>query len=1044
MSLPRFAVRRPVAVSMAFVLVVLLGIVSLLRMPVALLPDVAFPRLVVWTAVPETGPSQVEKFVTEPIEETLATVPGVRSIESISREGQSLVTLTFPWGTDMEFAQLHVRERLDQVAMGLQMAAERPTILRVDPGAEPILVASATPSPRGGATLADIQTLAATVFRRRLEQLDGVARAAVVGIDEREMLVEVDPARLESHGLSIDDVARALDQASASAPGGTIRRGRYRYAVRALGELAGRTEVAAVVVGHGTGGGTILVSNVATVRDTIAERESAAYFDGRPSVGLLLFKESGSNTVAAAERAVETLEDLETHHRGVELDVVTNQATFVTAAIQNVVAALVLGGLLAFLVLFPFLRDPRWPTSIAVAIPISVVGTFAFLDATGVSLNVMSLGGLALGVGLLVDNSIVVLENVFRHREQGLAAAAAAALGAEEVQGAITASTLTTVAVFGPIVYVEGLAGALFGELALAVAFSLFVSLAVALTLLPAMAARFGAADRVARLRGRLGGALEGFEHAFASFTASYERALGRALDHRREVLGATGAALLLAVLVATILPRDVLPEVDQRAFTARIELPPGTPLEETERTALAMDRWLRARDEVAAVLTRIGRASAVEVEEAQARGRNSAELDVRLRRHGGSTREVMEQVRAAFADLPPGALVLETGAATEIGKVLGTAEPDVSVEIRGASLDTLQAVADEVTRRLARMDRLADVGTTLEGGHPEVRISLDRDAIARHGLEVEQVVRELVDRTRGRVATELAEFDREVPVVVRQSAAERRDLDRILAGTVEGVPLRFLVEVEETAAPTAIERENQRRVVRVTADVAHGSLSGAIEGVEEAVEDLSPPLGVEFAVGGGSDELRRSLRGLTLAFLLALVLVFLILAAQFESLVQPLVVLLAVPLALVGAVFALALTLNGLDTMSGIGIVVLVGIAVNDAIIKVDFINRARADGLSVRVAILEAGRARLRPIVMTSVTTVLGLLPLALGIGSGGELYSPLAIAVIGGMITSTALTLIVVPILYSLVAENGVGPSAKKEKKRPMLQETFRIVQ
>jgi HAE1 family hydrophobic/amphiphilic exporter-1 len=475
-----------------------------------------------------------------------------------------------------------------------------------------------------------------------------------------------------------------------------------------------------------------------------------------------------------------------------------------------------------------------------------------------------------------------------------------------------------------------------------------------------------------------------------------------------------------MTALVALTLPRDVLPEVDQHSFAARLTLPQGTPLEETERVALSLDRWLREQPGVAAVLTRVGRASSVEVEEAEARGRNTAVLDIQLEPGGTPTREVMDAMRTAFADLPPGALALETGAATEVGKVLGTAEADAVVEIAGTELDSLRTVAGEVASRLERLPSLADVATTIEDGQPEVRISLDRGAIARHGLAVDRMVRELADRTRGRVATGLAEFDREIPVVVRPTAAERRDLDRVLVGTVDGVPLGLLVGIEETVSPASIERVDQRRVARVTADVEHGGLSSAIGSIEEALGNLRLPPGVEVTIEGGGEELRRSLRGLAFAFLLAVVLVYLILAAQFESLTLPAVILLAVPLAMIGAVLALAVTGHGIDTMSGIGIIVLVGIVDNDAIIKIDFINRARQAGLGLREAIEEAGRARLRPIIITSMTTICGVLPLAVGLGRGSELYAPLAIAILGGMVSSTALTLIVIPVLYSVVAE------------------------
>ncbi|HWC06986.1 MAG TPA: efflux RND transporter permease subunit [Gemmatimonadota bacterium] len=1028
MSLAAFAVRRPIAIAMFFLALVLIGSISLFRMPVSLLPDVAVPRLIVWTAIPDVAPAEVERHVTEPIESALSSVPGVIALESVSSSGQSIVEMRFPWGTDMEFARLHVRERLDNLAEGLPEGAGRPTIVRVDPGAEPILIAAATAvgSSRGGSTWTgpapagrEVERLAETVFRRRLEQLDGVGRVAVVGGAERLIRVEVDPARLEAHGLSLGDVAAALDQANASAPGGTIRRGRHRYALLALGELASLGDVERVVVRRGENGATVVLADVAAVADTVAERDQAAYLDGEPAIGLVVYKESGANTVAAAKRVEATFAELERDHPGIELTTVTSQAGFITAAIRNVVGALVLGSLLACLVLFPFLGDPRWPGVLALAIPISGVGALVPLHLSGVSLDVMSLGGLALGVGMLVDASIVVLENVFRHREGGAAAEVAAVRGAQEVQGAIAASTLTTIAVFGPIVVVEGAAGALFRELALAVTFSLLVSLLVALTLLPAVAAGLSGGATVEAGTGPGGPGRAFFERGFARTASEYRRLLSRALDRPRGVLAGTATALAVTIMIGLLLPRDILPEVDQRAFTVRLTLGPGTPLERTEAVALGLDRWLRGQPGVEAVQIRVGRASATEAALVGERGPDDAILDVRLGRGGAPTRAVMERLRTAFEHLQPGALRLEAGRATELGTVLGTAEADLAVEVRGSDLEAIRRGARDLAAALERLPALAEVATGGETAHPEIRVSLDRDAVARHGLEPRAVVTALTDRTRGRVATRLVDFDRRVPVLVVAGRDESRSLERALSGSVAGVPLGSLVDVGSGRGPTAIRREGQERIARIMMDVDGGDLAGAIADVRRTIRGTDLPEGVRVRVAGGGAELHRTFRGVAIAFLLALFLIYMILAAQFESFLLPVVVLLAVPLSLIGAVLLLAVTGNGLDTMSLIGIVVLAGIAVNNAILMVDSIGRARAGGMPTRAAIETAGGARLRPIMMTSSTTILGLLPMALGLGSGAELRSPLAVAVIGGMVTSTVLVLIVVPVVYLRIA-------------------------
>jgi outer membrane protein TolC/preprotein translocase subunit SecF len=510
MSIPSVSTRRPVAVWMLFLGIVLLGAISYVRLPIDLLPDVSYPRLVVYTLYPEVAPAEVERLVTERVEAAAAAVPGVERVTSTSRYGVSLVTLRFAWGTDMDFAMLNVRERMDNVRGGLPQSVSRPVILRVDPESEPVMTLSVV----GGDDLWATKEFAETVFRRRLEQLDGVAQAAVAGGLDREIQVEVNPSAIDAYGLSLAEIATALDRANVSAPGGTILQGRYRYPLRTLGEFRSVQEIGDVVIarrpvgGGGAGGGgsgageaqvdasgyqVIRLRDIARVIDGFAEREAIARYGGAESVGVLVFKESGANTVRVAESVAEIIEQLGSEYPDFHVDIAGDQADFIAASISNVVQALVLGGILAFLVLFLFLRDSRYPFAIALAIPISVVATFALMDAAGVSLNIMSLGGLALGVGMLVDNSIIVLENIFRHREElGRNAVEAAAAGAEEVQSAITASTLTTISVFGPIIYVEGVAGELFKDLSLAVAFSLLASLLVALTLLPSLAARFG------------------------------------------------------------------------------------------------------------------------------------------------------------------------------------------------------------------------------------------------------------------------------------------------------------------------------------------------------------------------------------------------------------------------------------------------------------------------------------------------------------------------------------------------------------------------
>jgi len=1082
---------------MLFLAIVLLGAISYARLPIDLLPDVSYPRLVVYTLYPEVAPAEVERLVSEPIEAGAAAVPGIERVTSTSRYGVSLVTLRFAWGTDMDFAMLNVRERMDNVRGMLPQSATRPVILRVDPESEPVMTLSVV----GGGDLWATKEFAETVFRRRLEQLDGVAQAAVSGGLDREIHVEVDPGLLDAYGLTLQQISTALAQANVSAPGGTVLQGRFRYPLRTLGEFRTVEEIGDVVVA--TGARVIRLRDVARVVDGFAEREAIARYGGAESVGVLVFKESGANTVRVAEAVDEVIAQLADEYGDFHVDVAGDQAEFIAASISNVVQALVLGGLLAFLVLFLFLRDPRYPFTIALAIPVSVVATFALMDAAGVSLNIMSLGGLALGVGMLVDNSIIVLENIFRHREElGEPPAVAAAAGAEEVQAAITASTLTTVGVFGPIIYVEGVAGELFEDLSLAVAFSLLASLLVALTILPSLAARFGGvtvpspagvpargvateqgstparaagpaggagwrgrlsravragrgallapfrlvglaaylaralvvfwATEIGRVLGRLfGPTLRRFDRWFERVAERYERGLEWSLDHPARVLGGAALALGLSVGIAASLQRDLLPHVDQGAFTVRLELAEGTSLEMTADAATRLEEALMEDPDVEAVFSTVGRDVRAYATGDRATGLHTAVLQARLA-PGGDTEAAADRIRTWSARFPEGALAVETGQATALGAMLGGGEADIAVRVRSEDLDGAFDAAERIAGLLDGVESVGNVRVGTDRGQPQLQIEIDRAAAASYGIEP-RVVAEHIDRAmRGAVATEFVDFDRKIDVVVRYPDELRYSRATLEGLRVEGVPIRRLIRVEEALAPSEVRREDQARVVPVYADVVRGGLDEALADVDAALAALPPSASVRWEIGGENEEMRRSFRDLTFAFVLALVLVYMILAAQFESFVHPLTILVAVPLAGVGAVLALLASGQGLNTMSLIGAVILVGIVVNDAIVKVDFIHQARGKGSPLRQAILDAGRIRLRPIVMTTATTVLGLVPMALGIGRGADLRAPLAITVIGGLTMATALTLIIVPVVYQTVERARLALGASGEAR------------
>lgn len=999
MSLTSLCVRRPVATLMAHLTALVLGVISFAQLPVDLLPEIDLPLLSVYTPYPNVPPGEVERRVTEPVERAVAAVPGVERVSSRSVHGASWVAVRFASTTDLDFASLHLRDRLDPLRYELPVTAGRPTVLRADPGSDAVLVIAVT-----GADLLSMSQLAERVLRRRLEQLDGVAESVVVGMPRREIHVELDPGKLSAFGVSVEEVARALEAENYAAAGGTVRRGSVRHPLRIRGEFRSVEEIGETLLKRDPEGTVVRIADVGSVADAFADAQAAVRHNGRPSVGLLVYKEAGANTVRVTRAVERALEQLRAEFPELSLEVPFAQARFISEAMANVVQALIVGGLLAFLVLFIFLRDPHPPLCAAAAIPLSVAASFGALHVSGVSLNVMSLGGLALGVGMLMDNGIVVLESAFRQRRSGRSAAEAATRGADDVRGAVTAATLTTIAVFLPVVYVRGVAGGLLRDFALAITFSLLVSLAVSLTLLPVLiSGRESARPRSAARSFR------GLEREYATF-------LTRCLERKAWVAAAVLVALAASLLVGSRLGFALLPRVDEGAFRLRLDLPAATPLGETERATAEIEARLLEEPGVEAVFSRMGRTHLEGWMTAMTGGAHSAILDVRLRA-GWATDEVLERVRRIVGPMS-GPLTITGGRTTTLGHLLGGAEGDVIVHVRGSDLTAAAAIAEEVRRRLAGQSALSHVRLGVPPAQPEVRIEVDRRRAARYGLEARPVALAAQTVLGGVVATEFVEFDERIHVLVRGPEAARRELAAALDLAVAGVTLRHLLEVRDTSAPVEILREGQQRVVPVYADAVRGNLEDALEAARSALAGLELPAGLTLELGGANQEVRRSFRSLGFALLLAVLLVYVILAAQFESLVHPLTILGSLPLAALGAVLALAISGHRLDVMGGIGLVILVGIAVNNAIVQVDAMNRLRRAGEPVRSAVRRAARLRLRPVLMTATTTLLGLLPMALGRGTGAELRTPLAVAVVGGLVSSTLLTLVVIPVVYESV--------------------------
>ena len=1070
-------VKRPVMVLMACLAVLLLGGISLSRLSLDLLPDLSYPKLTIRTTYPGAVPEEVERIVTEKIEQAVSMVHGLRSIHSISREGLSIVVLEFAWGRDMDFASLHVREKLDQMGRTLPREAGKPVIIRLDPSAQPVMALSVS-----GRNLVSLKELCRDVIKRRLEQLEGVALAELAGGLEREIEVYVDRRKLETLNLSVEDIAQAVKAANIDLPGGTILKGRYRFSLRTTGSFQSIEEIEDIVVSQQTGGALVYLRDVGRVRDWFKERESITLYNGKESIGIFIQKEAGANTVQVSGLVHQVLDQLSREYPDIPVIVAYDEAQFISSAVENVLQAIVLGGILAFLTLFFFLHDLRNPVIIALVMPVSIIATFTLLYFTNVSLNLMSLGGLALGVGMLVDCSIVVLENIFRHREMGLDPEQAAVTGTRQVAMAVTASTFTTIAVFIPVIYVQGVAGQLFRDQALTVTFALLASLAASLTLLPVLSARLGNSNRtqipvqdiqkkpLQRPRHPAGyvwyGPYRAFRwimaiaaswlrqlfrlskavyskagHVFSTgtqpvfrvfdtilewLTTRYERLLARAMARKLRSIAVLAAFFTASVIAALFLPMELMPGVDQGEFIIDLLLDPGTSISTVSSDVLKIESFMQTKSGTKDIFSSIGRTSHQMGTRVRHPGMNRAQIRVRLEK-GVSAEALMDSVRTTVSSLTRGQVSFNTGE-TVLSQFLGSDQGDISIQITGDNPVILRDLSQKVAETCRAMPDLTDIRSDYEAGRPEYRISINRKRAGAHNLSVHAISRHIRGCVAGNLADQFKEFDRKIDIRVRPRLDQRSSIEAVLDSYMKTgsgpVKLRELVCVNKTLGPVELHRENQVRTISISANSRGRSLAHTIQNVEKAVADIPLTGTSAITIGGAKQEMSRSYKSLLYAAVLALVLVYMIMASQFESMLHPLVILFSVPMAATGTVWLLLITGQSLNVISLIGIVVLIGIAVNDSIVKIDFINRERKKGSPLNDAVLEAGKKRFRPIVMTSVTTIFGLVPLAVGLGQGGELQRPLAIAIIGGLFTSTILTLVLIPVIYSLIETHRKG--------------------
>ncbi|MDP2871870.1 MAG: efflux RND transporter permease subunit [Bacillota bacterium] len=1029
MGLSRFAVQRKITVLMGVLVIGLLGAVSYGRLPIDLFPDFSFPAAAVITSYTGAAPAEVEAHLTRPIEQALATVTGATRVSSSSQEALSIVMVEFGWGTAMDFAALEMREKADQVRRFFPAEAGVPLVVKFDPSMLPVMLISVT----GGDDPVLLRELGEGLIRERLERLEGVAAVGVTGGALREVTVEVDSARLASFGISWAQLRAALSTASVNLPGGRVSEWGRDFLVRSVGRFEDLSDLRQLVVGiryvaprlgQPTAPVPVRLEEVAQISLQDSMGDSRSRLNAQDSLVLSVQKTSKGNTVQVAARVADELNELKSRlPSGAEFAVTMNQAEFINRSVQHVGQSALWGAGLAVVLLLIFLLDLGSVLVVALSIPVSVVATMILLYFGGLTLNLMTLSGLALGVGMLVDNSIVVLDNIFRHAQEGRDPRTAAVEGAAEVAAPITSSTLTTVAVFLPVVFVGGIAGTLFRDLAITVTFALGASLLVALTFVPAAASvMIGsiAAASLARTE-RMG--------------KGYAWLLHRVMRHRAEVVAMCILALAATVLAGRQLGGEFLPRLDRGEFVISVEMPPGTSLSRTDETISEIEKTALVIPEVRYVTSAVGSDGMMRISR-QGDGGTAADtgsVTVKLvsrRARFRSTAEIMAELERRI--WVPGARV--TVEEITFFGAAGMVTP-VEILVRGPELGVLQDLAEAVHREVAVISGVSDLRTSSRTGRPELRIQYDRNKLAALGLNPvavgEQVRGALAGVTVGRLQLAADTGDGaaggvgagEVDVVLRHRPEDRASVEQVRRISIAlpsggAVRLYQVATITEALGPTAIQREGGQRVITLSSGVSGRDLASVTRDIRSAVARLEVPDGYEIEYGGEQREMADAFTGLGQAMWLAVALVYMVMAAQFESLWHPLVIVFTIPLAAIGAIGGLNLAGYPFSVSSIIGLILLAGIVVNNAIILVDRINRLRERGLGRDVAVAVAARDRLRPILMTALTTILAMVPLAARGGEGSEIAAPMAVAVIGGLTSATLLTLIVIPVVYTLL--------------------------
>ncbi len=1006
MGITKFAVKYPVSVLMITLGVCLLGLISYNKLGTDLFPDLKNPSLYIDLQAGERPPEEIEKQFVQRIESMAARQEGVKNVSSSSKAGGATITVEYDWDQDMDAAFLDLQRSMSQIAQNEE--------IRYDANATPVMVISM--SHKEIKDMNELRKIAENYMRSEFVRLDGVADLQLNGQEEAYVEIKTNAYMLEAFHLTAETVAAKIESMNRNVSGGIIVHNDIQYTIKGVNLIENLEDIANIIVAFKTPSDTegetsnikapVYLKDIATIELKNKDPKNLTRYNGERCLSISIYKENKYNTVKAVENITAKLDELRKSMPGYEFHIISNQGDFIGASIGEVKDSAVMGILLAMIILYVFLRRINTTLIVSISIPVSIITTFNLMYFNGLTINIMTLGGLALGAGMLIDNAIVVMENIYRHLENGLSPKEAAIKGTSEVAGAITSSTLTTIVVFLPIVYIQGAAGELFKEQAWTVSFSLLSSLFVAILLIPMLASRYITRPNIQKESIQIKG---------------YGNFVGRLLKHRYLVVAISVILIAGSYMLVPLLDMEFMPKAESKEFSTFITLEPGTRLQSTDHAAATLENMITdlAGNELEWIFTQVGPSNTESESGGKLEEENQAEIKVKLKNDARLSADYLISALNHHYTIPEGIEISFEKEQSALQSILGTEGAPVVIEVKGEELELIEELSTEIKEKLSSVAGLYNIHTSMEKGAPEVNISIDRLKSGIYGVDIASVASQVKDKLNGKTASNFNTEGEPIDIEIRVPEISLEELQNVEINQGDKkYRLGEIADISVTMAPKEINRNNQNRTGKVTAMLEKEyTLSGVTPDILEKLEEIQFPAKYSAKITGEEEKRAESFNGLSFALLLSIVLVYMVMASQFESLRHPFTILLTIPLAGVGCIYAFLLTGASLNMMAFIGIIMLAGIAVNNSILLVDAANKLKSSGLNLTEAIKAAAQQRIRPIMMTSLTTILALLPMCFGFGEGASLRSPMALAVIGGLFTSTVMTLVVIPCVYYL---------------------------